>query len=72
MCKCYGLSKDVINTDEERRVLDENLIIKMHPEDLWICLNENGSLIDVSRTKIEYEIILNNSVHNFVAVMFNA
>jgi hypothetical protein len=44
----------------------------MHQEDVLIYLIEDGSLVDVSRTKIEYEIILNGSVHNFKAVMFNA
>jgi hypothetical protein len=72
ICKCYGLGKDIVIADAEKRVLDENLIIMVHPEDVWIYLIENGSLADVSRTKIEYEIILNGSVHNFKAVMFNA
>jgi hypothetical protein len=72
ICKCYGLGKGIIIADLEKRVLDENLIIKLHPEDVWIYLNENGSLADVCRSKIEYEIILNGSVHNFMAVMFNA
>jgi hypothetical protein len=72
VCKCYGLGMDIIIVDSERRVLDENLILQKHPEELWICLNDSGSLTEIELSKIEYEIILNGSVHNFMAVMCNA
>jgi hypothetical protein len=72
LCKCYRLGKDIIIVDNEKRILDENLILQMHPEEVWICLNGGGTLIDVTLSKIEYEIILNGSVHNFMAIVCNA
>jgi hypothetical protein len=35
-------------------------------------LNDAGSLFEVELSKIEYEIILNGSVHNFMVVICNA
>jgi hypothetical protein len=43
----------------------------MHTEDVGICLNDRGNLIDVQITMTEYEIILNGSAHNFMAVVCN-
>jgi hypothetical protein len=71
ICKCSGLGKDIIAVDNEKRILDENLILQMHPEEVWICLNDGGTLIDVILSKIEYEIVLNGSVHNFMAVVWS-
>jgi hypothetical protein len=59
ICKSYDLGKDLIIVDAERRVLDKDLILQMYLEELWICLNDQGSLINISRPKIEYDIILN-------------
>jgi hypothetical protein len=72
ICKCYLLEEDLIIVDSEKRILDENLILQRHLEDMGICSNDGGNLIDVQRTKIENEIILNGSVHNFMVVLCNA
>jgi hypothetical protein len=72
MCRRYSLGKDVVITDEECRVYNLNIILEYCPEELWICIVNNGSIIKVELKRFEYEIFKDSYYHNFNVMICSA
>jgi hypothetical protein len=68
----YSLGKDLVITDEEGRVYSLKIILEYCPDEFWICINHLGSLKRVELKRIEYEIVKNEYVHSFNAIIYNA
>jgi hypothetical protein len=62
-CKRYCLGIDIVITDEEKRIIDINLLIQEYDDELRIDLNNFGDLIEV-------KLIRTNDVIDFVGKMF--
>jgi hypothetical protein len=68
----YIGGKDVIVTDDENRVYNLNIIFEYYPEEVWICVNNNCSLVKVELKRFEYEVMKDECYHNFNAMICSA
>jgi hypothetical protein len=73
ICRMYGLGLDVAIIDQEGRMLDRDLILeKYFPNPLILCLEKSNKLINLEMNRIQCDIIIDGSIHNFHIVVCNA
>jgi hypothetical protein len=72
MFRLFGLGSDVVITDEENRSYNHNMIFEYLPEEIWLCIQNSGSLFKAELKRFESDILKGESYHNFNAMIFSA
>jgi hypothetical protein len=72
ICRLYGLGSDIIIADENNRIYNQNIIFEYCPEEVWLCISNSGMLYRAELKRFEYEVMKNDSYHNFNAMIFSA
>jgi hypothetical protein len=72
ICRLFGLETDIVITDDENRSYNYDIIFEYLPDEIWLCIQNSGSLIKAEIRRIEYEISKGDSYHNFNAMIFTA
>jgi hypothetical protein len=72
LCKknCSGM--DVIIPVNEKRIINENVVMEEFDDELWLCLGNFNELVNVELSRTNYVTEFNCKIFKFETTMCNA